>query len=121
MRDYEVQKINLLEAAVLVGKAIAGREEYVNTPEEWEGCVYSDQDDKPDCLIGWVLEHAGIQRPMNGTYANGVTLEMIHQGTYFDEAALKFLVDLQALQDQGFTWGAAVEQAISNVKYWVTV
>lgn len=120
-------KLHLTDEQVLADLAavVEGREEYVylDEREEGSGCVYFDDDfigEPPSCIVGHVLARHGvtltdlvnaeveIERHINGSRV--VLLTELGLLDISRKAAIA-LSEAQYAQDDGHTWGYALDQA----------
>lgn len=110
--------ITLIETAIVVGKVIAGKEDFVyKKPLESHGsCVYSDRANNPSCIIGHVFDELGVERPRWSALENKSRFGSLPQSHLFTSAAYEFLRVLQGEQDNLATWGTAVKYAAEIVK-----
>lgn len=117
-RNYTDDRITLLEAAVLIGRAIAGKEDFVYDPPNNNefgpaSCLYTHADGSAGCLIGQVLDLAGIERPTHASYGNAQTIDLIQQRNNFTGDAIAFLLEIQRHQDSHSSWGSSVEMTLA--------
>lgn len=92
-------------------------------PDYMDGCVYV-KGNKPSCLVGHVLHRLGVDLisfaneeshydgDANGRAIDALWVTVEEYGVSFSPLARGFLMDIQADQDSGCTWGDAVEQAL---------
>lgn len=128
--------MDLATAKRLVDNAIADRgEDFVYTPPiEGQGCayvhhgppIYTDDGFRerdwahatPGCIVGHGLMSLGISPEMfmgcNHTDAADLILGFVDKGVVksYEIEALRFLMNVQASQDNGHTWGKARELAL---------
>jgi hypothetical protein len=76
-------------------------------------CAYYDDNGQPSCIIGRMLDRNGLieVEDIDGIDANGfrvaVMLNELGRWESFTDAAQKFMIRLQGLQDGGTPWGDA--------------
>lgn len=91
---------------------------YEDESGELESCMYSNQDGTPSCIVGHVLKEVSPkyfksvhEREWEQLDSNAVyNLSGIYQ--YFEERAVNLLSNVQFDQDDGVTWGEAVEESV---------
>lgn len=116
-------KIDAVKAIKLLREVVAGREDFVYKSPDGHGidnpdyhCEYA-HGDKPGCLIGVVLHQAGVtvdqlaELPANYVNNTEVLLQLREFGFTLTAGAEQVLRRAQAEQDNGNTWGKALEVA----------
>lgn len=109
--------IDLEEAQSRLRKLAAERPDYVYEQPPG-GCVYFGPDNTPSCIIGHALEDelrtVGVRwldhRNEYGIHTLVGLLDLA-------PAAIRYLSDVQVLQDDGVPWGLAVEKADAELQF----
>jgi hypothetical protein len=110
----KMDKINAKRAAFMLGIIISGRESYDYKLNNVV-CKYFDQNGCPSCIVGHVLDKAGL-KIANGSAENTTRFQTLGIAKdNFTENAIRLLRIAQLRQDAGSTWGAAVKEALDNV------
>lgn len=84
----------------------------VSSTDGADCCNWDRNTNQPSCIVGWILYRAGvpeeklIDHNTEAVYMFKEYLEGCDFGKVFE-----FLANLQNLQDQGETWGKALEKA----------
>lgn len=79
-------------------------------------CIYFDAFDQPSCIVGHGLHRMGVAS-LNGQHCNMESVDDLGLGiagpelTDADWAALRWLSQVQAVQDDGITWAKALALA----------
>ena len=91
------------------------RKKQLNKPADYRwheiACVYFDGDNEPSCLFGHVF--AALEIGYNRSWENTGITDLI-QDTLNIECTMpqrNWLNSLQSSQDQGYSWGAALDNA----------
>jgi hypothetical protein len=86
--------------------------EVTNAP----GCIYTNADGEPCCIIGVLADRLGFERPSYEDQGNnGKTIGTVIRGwiaTSYTAKVERLLTETQRLQDRGFTWREAVARGI---------
>lgn len=72
------------------------------------GCVYTDRDGSPSCIVGNLAEILGVERPMWENYEN---TEGVDEAFRFPIIVASYLTAAQGMADADATWAAAFEWA----------
>jgi hypothetical protein len=117
-------EISLDEAKELLGRAVKERgEDYVYAPplDPETGanpCVYFSPADKaPSCMVGYVLSYKGVTYEDLAATDSTITevQSLVEEGHLrVDNETLALLTVAQVEQDQGQTWGRALEEALAT-------
>jgi hypothetical protein len=115
-------EITLDEAKELLGRAVKEKgADFVYQPITDMGrtqCAYFDPSDKaPSCLVGHVLAYKGLTYERLESTSSVVTevQELVEEGHIkVDNETLALLTVAQVEQDQGQTWGRALEEALAT-------
>lgn len=76
-------------------------------------CMYV-HDEKPSCLVGQILHRHGVSLEILKTYENIGAYRVTGEVTSTEDPdVLGFLSALQSRQDDGNSWGSALEGALS--------
>lgn len=118
--DYDTA-LNLLQRAVNE----KGEDYVYKRKEPFGSCMYFDENKQPDCIIGHVLSYLGITydnlstATLKGEDVNitAVNTLMYHKVIATDSVKTKTLLKkAQIYQDEGSTWGTALELAIEDAE-----
>jgi hypothetical protein len=115
-------EITLDEAKELLARAVKEKgEDYVYAPLTDMGrsqCAYFNPADKcPSCMVGYVLSYKGVTYDVLETTNSVVTevQDLVEEGHLkVDNETLALLTIAQVEQDQGQTWGRALEEALET-------
>lgn len=81
-------------------------------------CVYVHEG-HPDCIVGRMFAKAGVPvaklAKLEGSDAVSVYCALTGRSAWCDQGLGTFLDQLQAKQDEGETWGDALDNALSTV------
>lgn len=112
------------ETVGLLREIIRGNEEFVyrdTSKGDWSQCVYQ-KDGEPSCLVGHLLHRLGVTVEMLSDFdgwgycAVTAILDLRAQGLMeFDQRSELLLSLVQRKQDNGITWGAALEDSVAKV------
>jgi hypothetical protein len=82
------------------------------------GCLYFMDDTTPGCIVGQVLARLGVTRSSIGSMNVSTNVENLRQRGFLnaDDKTVDLLARAQAQQDDGKTWGAALDFALSTVE-----
>lgn len=119
-------KITYEDAVEQVTKIVAekGRDHVYADKDDNGDCFYF-RDEAPSCVVGHWVHALGIEefesavkfKESSGPFSAGeLATTAWDEGIDIDEAALVFLSNIQDLQDRGWTWGAALDFAISQAE-----
>ena len=78
-------------------------------------CVYFDEDDKPSCLVGRILDTYGVTvESIRDRGFNETTVAVLFDSDLVDadQATRLFLTRLQSDQDAGIAWGKALTRTL---------
>lgn len=120
-RNYKNNLVTVLEAAIIIGKVISGKEDFIYEPPEGYGssCIYTDSDGCPSCIIGCWIELAkipGLERPEFGTFANARPIRTLSfMSDFLTKDAISFLDFVQLNQDSRMDWESSVKYAVSSM------
>ena len=111
-------RIEYAEAVELLQRAVAEKgADYVYDPDSANpgsyGCAYFQQDGTPSCLVGHVIAYKGLTKGLLGVW-NGSDVDLLVERGFLDldERAQWLLANAQNLQDNGKSWGEALDGAI---------
>jgi hypothetical protein len=109
--------ITLDEAKELLARAVKEKgADYVYEQQDGK-CVYYTSEGSPSCLVGWVLSYKGLTSA-DLVAADSVIAEvgdLVEEGLLkVDNETLALLTVAQVEQDQGQTWGRALEEALAT-------
>jgi hypothetical protein len=115
-------EITLDEAKELLARAVKEKgDNFVYQPIRTSGhpqCAYfTPEDGAPSCLVGHVLAYKGLTHEDLDATNSGVTevQDLVEEGHIrVDNETLALLTVAQVEQDQGQTWGRAVEEALAT-------
>jgi hypothetical protein len=119
-------EITLDEAKELLGRAVKEKgEDYVYEPLREGGrphgrpqCAYFNPEDGcPSCMVGYVLSYKGVTYESLDATGSVVTevQDLVEEGhLQVDNETLALLTVAQVEQDQGQTWGRALEEALAT-------
>lgn len=80
-------------------------------------CVYFDEDDKPSCLVGRILDTYGVtSEQIRNAGFNESTVATLFDADLIsaDRPTRLFLTRLQTSQDAGHPWGRALIEALGR-------
>lgn len=119
-------EITLDEAKELLARAVKEKgEDYVYVPLREGGrpngrpqCAYFNEEDRcPSCMVGYVLSYKGVTYERLDATNSVVTevQDLVEEGHLkVDNHTLALLTVAQVEQDQGQTWGRALEEALAT-------
>lgn len=123
MTEQQYETLDAAKAVELLKAAVAERGERYVYSEPEDGCVYV-ADGAPSCLVGEALVAHGL--PVGFFYqavsydkqfaaeANGLPMSLLHKAgvlPFVTARARAALTAAQNVQDQGCSWGDALERA----------
>lgn len=81
-------------------------------------CTYYGPDGTPDCIVGWVLNRLGLRYDYCQSYnGSGVEHLISHMEIKCDLKTACLLTAAQIYQDDGFTWGDALANAVEQTQH----
>jgi hypothetical protein len=115
-------EITLDEAKELLARAVKEKgADFVYKPLTSMGrsqCAYFDPEDRcPSCMVGYVLSYKGVTYEALDATGSVVTevQDLVEEGHLrVDNETLALLTVAQVEQDQGQTWGRALEEALAT-------
>lgn len=125
-----MRTITLEEVKASIQALAEAKPERIYKAPDWARgtCVYNDKG-APSCIVGWWLSSEGLDLPkwgeVNESYGHDspdpVNMATVDQKVFLDHldaqnvrltpAALSFLANVQAAQDNGSPWSSAFERA----------
>jgi len=111
-----MSKINRSKALVILGKVIAGKEDYVYDDKNRYGtCRYYNEKGAPSCIVGHFFNVAKlpqyILKENNESGFASLTYKAPEVKNFFTADAIQMLQEVQSSQDLGTPWGVAVDKA----------
>ncbi len=111
-----MKTINKKKALKLLEAQIAKKgADYIDPKVESGDCMYFKKNGKPSCIIGHVFSDLGIKP--EDTDGLGAAIELGSEwgteidGFSFTQAAVEVFEKAQNIQDDGLSWGTALESA----------
>lgn len=115
------QKIEYEDAVLWLKRAVEEKgEDYIDPGGEEHGCMYFTATGQPSCIVGHMLNYMDLgpkdlYSEQGGDLNKSTSSRLFETVLEGDAKVLLLLHTVQDLQDNGKSWGTALEAAINAV------